>query len=94
MEVNELIITELWLPPFTPDQDKHTNSDYESLTWSQKKEPSIPSLRQVGHWSLASLSQPEVSQILTGPAVAAILHFSLNIAHKKLPRRQIKASTL
>jgi len=37
------------------------NPKCQSFTWEQKYEPWIPSLMQVGHWSLASLEQPSVS---------------------------------
>ncbi len=43
-------------------------------TCVQKKDPSICCFMQVGHWSLASLSHPAVSQIRTGPLGAAMLH--------------------
>lgn len=33
-----------------------------SFTWEQKYEPGIPSLMQVGHWSLAAPPHPGVSQ--------------------------------
>lgn len=40
-------------------------------TCEQKYEPCIPSLMQVGHWSLASLLQPSVSH--TRVSTAAML---------------------
>ncbi len=43
----------------------------QSFTWEQKYEPWIPSLMQVGHWSLASLPQPSVSH--SRVSIAAML---------------------
>ena len=43
----------------------------QASTWEQKYEPWMPSLMQVGHWSLASLLQPSVSH--TRVSTAAML---------------------
>lgn len=45
----------------------------QSFTWEQKYEPWIPSLMQVGHWSLASLQQPSVSHSRVSTAAMLLL---------------------
>lgn len=48
-------------------------SKCQSFTWEQKYEPWIPSLMQVGHWSLASLQQPSVSHSRVSTAAMLLL---------------------